>query len=80
MDFANATCVTLTERGMKNYWLSDSMADQLKARTLCRNCPAQIACAIYAAEMRVTSGVWAGQSFGVSYEQGKEHRRRNVRP
>jgi hypothetical protein len=73
MDFTNATCVKLTERGMKNYWLSDSMADQLKARTLCRNCPVQIDCAIYAAEMHVTSGVWAGQSFGTSYEQARKH-------
>jgi hypothetical protein len=63
MDFTNATCVILTDRGLKNFWLSDSLKDQLKARTLCRDCPVRINCALYVLEVRPTSGIWAGQSF-----------------
>jgi hypothetical protein len=68
MDFKNATCVTLTDRGLKNFWLSDSFKDQLKARTLCRGCPVQMECAVFAEEINATCGVWAGQLRGTSYE------------
>jgi hypothetical protein len=71
MDFANATCVTLTDRGLKNFWLSDNLEDQLKARTLCRNCPVRIDCALYVLEVHPTSGIWAGQSFNMEEKRGR---------
>jgi hypothetical protein len=73
MDFTNATCVKLTGRGLKNFWLSDSLKDQLKARTLCRGCPVQIECAMYVLEARPTSGIWAGQSFNVEDKKPRSH-------
>ena len=79
MDFTNATCVRFTDRGLKNFWLSDSLKDQLKARTLCRECPVQLECAVYVIQVRPTSGIWAGQSFNVEEKKIRPRPRPRVK-
>jgi hypothetical protein len=64
MDFTDAYCVTYTSRGMKNFWLSDDSQDQLHARTLCRECPVRVKCALYIKTAKPSFGVWAGRMFG----------------
>jgi hypothetical protein len=74
MDFTNATCVTTVDRGLKNFWLSDDLKDQLKARTMCRECPVQVDCAVYVLEVHPTSGIWAGRSFNAEEKRVRSHR------
>ena len=64
MNFAEATCVQLVSRGLKNLWLSESVKDQYSARALCRQCPVKTDCARYTKEISPTAGVWAGQIIG----------------
>jgi hypothetical protein len=64
MDFTEASCVVYTKRGMSNYWLSDDTKDQLRARTLCRECPVRAECAAYIKTARPSFGVWAGHMYG----------------
>jgi hypothetical protein len=78
MDFTSATCVQLTERGLKNYWLSEAVTDQWRARMLCRECPVQTACVVYAIQVRPTFGVWAGGFFGPAGREDAARERKNA--
>jgi hypothetical protein len=78
MDFTRATCVQLTERGLKNYWLSEAVTDQWRARMLCRECPVQTECAIYAIQAQPTFGVWAGGFFGPAEREEAARKRKNA--
>jgi WhiB family redox-sensing transcriptional regulator len=42
-------------------WFADAPADIERAKALCRDCPAQLACLAGAIERREPTGVWGGQ-------------------
>jgi WhiB family transcriptional regulator, redox-sensing transcriptional regulator len=44
-------------------WFADSPADVERAKLLCQDCPARVACLAGAVERREPWGVWGGQFF-----------------
>lgn len=65
MDFTDAVCVT----SPYDYWLSEDSEDQLKARTLCRGCPARMECTLYIKKAKPSFGVWAGRVYGAALKE-----------
>jgi hypothetical protein len=76
MDFTYAACVQLVQRGLKNFWLSETPSDQVQAVTLCRrSCPVRAECMIYAQMVRPTAGIWHGMSYGNPNTEGSDLRK-----
>ena len=63
---------------MADLWFADSPVDLERAKSLCQQCPARLACLNGALERRETWGVWGGEIFvnGVVVAQ----KRRRGRP